>query len=77
MKTTPKYVQVSNYLKCRWTECSNRKTQSSRMDTKQDPCVSCLQETYFRSNGAWTESEGMENGAPRKGKSEESWGHAV
>ena len=31
-----KFIFVSNYLKCQWTKCSNQKTQSSRLDWKNN-----------------------------------------
>ena len=29
-----KYISINNHLKCQWTECSNQKTQSGRLDKK-------------------------------------------
>ena len=41
-------MYINNYFKCKWSKCSNEKTQTGQMDTKQDPYICCLQETHFR-----------------------------
>ena len=43
-----KCIPINNYFKCKWTTCSNQKTQGSRMDTKMRPSICCLQETHFK-----------------------------
>ena len=44
----------NNYLKCQWTECSNQKIQSGRLDKKQEPTICCLQETHLRAKDTYT-----------------------
>ena len=39
-----------NPLIYKWIKCFNQKTQTGWMDTKQDPYICCLQETWFRSS---------------------------
>ena len=43
-----KNIDINNYFKCKWIKCSNEKTQTCQVDTKQDPYICCLQETHFR-----------------------------
>ena len=40
---------------------------------KQDPYISCLQETHFRPKETQTESERMEKYTPCKWEAKESW----
>ena len=41
-------IRINNYFKCKWIKCFNWKTQTAEWIQKQDPNVSCLQETHFR-----------------------------
>ena len=44
-------IYINNYFKCKWSKCSNQKTQTGWMDTKTRPIyiyICCLQETHFR-----------------------------
>ena len=41
-------IYINNYFKCKWIKCFNWKTQTAEWIQKQDPNVSCLQETHFR-----------------------------
>ena len=33
--------------KCKWTKCTNQKTQTGKLDKKQNPSVCCIQETHL------------------------------
>ena len=43
-----KYIFINNFIKCQWSECSDQKTQSGRLDKKAKPSICCLQETHLR-----------------------------
>ena len=43
-----KYIFINNFIKCQWSECSDQKTQSGRLDKKAKPLICCLQETHLR-----------------------------
>lgn len=36
-----------NYPNCQWAKCSIEKTQSDRLNNKQQPAIYCLQDTHL------------------------------
>ena len=46
-------VLINNYLKCKWVKCSNQKTKTGQLYTKQNPYICCLQETYLKSSDTY------------------------
>ena len=48
-----KYISINNHFKYQWTECSNQKIQSGRLDKKAKPTLCCLQETHLRAKDTY------------------------
>ena len=42
-----KFTHNSINPKCKWTKCTNQKTQTGKLDKSQDPLVCCIQKTHL------------------------------
>lgn len=51
--TAGKFIPTNNYLKCKWTEFSNQKTQSGLMDNTIKPNKSQVPAAYKRLTSAF------------------------
>ena len=56
-----KYIPISTYFKCQWTECSYQKTQSGRLDKKTRSYNMLLKRVSLQDKRhTQIETEGME-----------------
>ena len=55
LRSGNKNIHINNYVKYKWTKCSNQKIYTDWMDTEtKDPYTCCLQEITFRSKDTYT-----------------------